>query len=691
MTDKLVPSFLSGEWVTPDNPSRITDVHDASTGEVVAQVSAEGLDMAGAIDYARTVGQKNLRTLTIHERAGIIKELAVHLGEHKEELYELANKAGATNRDNGIDIDGGISTMFVFSSKGRRELPNSHVVIDGGVEQLSRDGSFLGTHIYSTLPGAAIQINAFNFPVWGMLEKFAPAFIAGMPTLVKPATPTGYITQACVKIMLDSGLLPEGSLQFISGSARDLLDHLDYRDHVAFTGSAATAAGLRAHDAVQLRGLNFTAEADSLNAAILGEDVTEDSPEFDIFIKAVFNEVAAKAGQKCTAIRRALVPKNLVEAVATALSERIDAKIVAGDPRAEGTTMGPLVSVDQCEDVAEAVDKLIDAGGRVVTGGPEGADGAFFPATVLVFDDADADAVHDVEAFGPVVSILGYSDTDDAIRLAARGGGSLVASVITHDNDLAGEIGRGIAAHHGRLHFLDRDDAKTSTGHGSPLPHLVHGGPGRAGGGEELGGVRGIKHYMQRTALQGTPNHLTAVTGRWHRGADIQRVTRAEVDAGTAKHPFRKDASELQIGDQFASDPREVTIEDILEFAEETGDKFYAHVDEEAAVANPFFPARVAHGYLLVSWGAGLFVEPQPGPVLANYGLENLRFTKPVIAGDTVRIELTAKEITRRVTDEYAEVVWDAAIYNQDDELCATYDVLTLNEKVNTVYKNWGE
>lgn len=687
-TEQITPSYLSGKWISPENPSRVKEVLDASTGEVVARVSSEGLDIAGAIDYARDVGQKNLRALTIHERALIIKKLAIHLKEHKDQLYTLASRAGATARDNGIDIDGGITTMLVLSSKARRELPNSSVIVDGPTEILARDGSFLGTHIYSTLPGVAAQINAFNFPVWGMLEKFAPAFIAGMPSLVKPATPTGYITQACVRLMLSSGLLPEGSLQLISGSAHDLLDHLDYRDHVAFTGSATTAATLRGHDSVQKGGLRFTAEADSLNAAILGEDITPDDPEFTLYVKAVFNELAAKAGQKCTAIRRAIVPKKLVEPFAEALVTRINEKITLGDPRAEGTTIGPLVSVDQAKDVQEAVDKLRAAGGELRTGGTHS--GAFFEPTVLVFDDAEADAVHDTEAFGPVVSVIGYSDTADATRLAARGEGSLVASAITHDPDITRNLAQGIAAWHGRLHFLDRDDAKTSTGHGSPLPHLIHGGPGRAGGGEELGGVRSIKHYMQRTAIQGSPDHLTAITGQWHSGATVQRVTRSEVDNGSATHPFRKDLATLKIGDQFASELREVTLEEILEFAEKTGDKFYAHTNEKAATANPFFPKRVAHGYLLVSWAAGLFVEPEPGPVLANYGLENLRFIQPVPYGDSIRIELTAKRITPRVTDDYGEVCWDAALYNQNDELVASYDVLTLNEKVNTVYAEWG-
>ncbi|QGU03225.1 Bifunctional protein PaaZ [Corynebacterium kalinowskii] len=663
----IVPSYLSGHWVTPENPSKLTDVQDARTGEVIHQVSTDGLDIASAIDYARETGQKNLGELTIHERALKLKELALYLGEHKEELYRISDATGATQRDHYIDIDGGIGTLFTFSSKGRRELPNSHVIEDGPWEPLSKDGSFIGTHIYTRIPGVAVQINAFNFPVWGMLEKFAPAFIAGVPTLVKPATPTGYVAEACVRLMVDSGILPEGSIQLISGSARTLLDHLDYRDHVAFTGSAATAATLKSHQNVIEGGVRFTSEADSLNAAILASDVTPEDPEFDAYIKVLFTEMTAKAGQKCTAVRRAIVPAELVDAVADALEAKVKDKVKLGE------TMGPLASFDQQEDVSAAVAKLEAAGGNKRTIGDVPEQGAYVAPTILTWDK-DADEVHNIEAFGPVVSILGYRDDQDAIELAQRGKGSLVATVCTRT--LASEYAQGIAAHHGRLHFLDRDDAKTTTGHGSPLPMLIHGGPGRAGGGEELGGIRGVKHYMQRTAIQGTPNHVTAVTGEWHRGADIQRATRKEGD-----HPFRKPLSELKLGDQFASELRKVTLEDILEFAEKTGDTFYAHTDEEAAMANPFFPRRVAHGYLLVSWAAGLFVSPEPGPVLANYGLENLRFITPVTYDDSIRVELTAKRITPRVTDEYGEVAWDTVLYNQNDEIVATYDVLTLVEK----------
>lgn len=680
-TPTLVPSFIKGAWWTPETPGKTTDVVDAATGEVIYQVSTEGLDTAGAIDYARTVGQQNLQKLTIHERALIIKQIAQYLTEHKQGLYDISFSTGATQRDHYIDVDGGIGTLFTFSSKGRRELPNSKVIIDGNVEVLSRDGSFIGEHIYTTLPGVAVEINAFNFPIWGMLEKFAPAFIAGMPTIVKPATPTGYVTEATVRLMLDSGLLPEGSLQLISGSARDLLDYLDYRDHVAFTGSATTVQVLRNHPHVQTKGVRFTAETDSLNAAILGPDALANTPEFDAFIKSVMVEITAKAGQKCTAVRRVIVPTGRSQDVIDALAAKVSERIRVGDPREEGVTMGSLASPEQKAEVAKAVDRLVAAGGEIAFQGeaPEGT--SFFPVTVLKFADAHTPEVHSVEAFGPVTSVLEYKSLNEAVELAAMGGGSLVASVCTHDDATANQLALGIAAHHGRVLVLDREDAKTSTGHGSPVPHLVHGGPGRAGGGEELGGVRAVKHYMQRTAIQGSPNKLTALTGVWHSGADAKTVTRAQVDAGEGVHPFRKSLAELEIGDQFASDLRTVTLEDITAFAHETGDMFYAHTDEEAATANPFFPRRVAHGYLLVSWAAGLFVDPAPGPVLANYGLENLRFITPVTYDDAIRVTLTAKKITPRVTDEYGEVAWDAVLHNQNDEIVATYDVLTLVAK----------
>lgn len=687
-TPAVLPSYVCGRWWTPENPSKKTAALDANTGEHLVDVSTEGLDTAAAVEYARTVGQKNLGELTIHERALKLKELALYLNSRIQELYDVSFATGATQRDHAFDVDGGVGTLFTFSGKGRRELPNANVIIDGAVEPLSRDGSFIGEHIYQRIPGVAVQINAFNFPVWGMLEKFAPAFVAGVPTLVKPATPTAYVTEACVRLMVESGVLPEGSIQLISGSARDLLDHLDHRDHVAFTGSAGTAQSLRTHRNVIDGGVRFTAETDSLNAAILGPDAGPGTEEFEAFVKIVFQEMTVKAGQKCTAVRRVIVPQAHVDAVVEALSERLSSKVVLGDPRTEGTTMGALASKEQQAEVRKAVQRLVDAGGRVRLGGPDGdtgaADaeaGAFFAPTVLSFDDARTPEVHAVEAFGPVTSVIGYTDVDDAVELAALGSGSLVATVATNDGETAARFVAGIGAHHGRVHLLNRQTAKTTTGHGAPVPVLIHGGPGRAGGGEELGGVRAVKHYMQRTAVQGSPDLLTAVTGVWHPGAAADTVTREDVESGAKTHPFYKSLAELKVGDQFASGLREVRLEDITEFAEKTGDMFYAHTDEEAAMANPFFPRRVAHGYLLVSWAAGLFVAPDPGPVLANYGLENLRFITPVTYDDSIRVTLTAKKITPRVTDEYGEVAWDCRIHNQDDELCAQYDVLTLVAK----------
>ena len=700
----VVPSFIAGEWISPQGEDG-TQVRDANTGELVATVSAERLDVAAALDYGRTVGHRGLAGLSLHERALKLKELAMYLNDRREELYEISFRTGATRIDSMVDIDGGIGVLFTFSSKGRRELPNSNVIIDGPTEPLSKDGSFIGTHIYTAMAGVAVQINAFNFPVWGMLEKFAPAFIAGVPTIVKPATPTGYLSEAVVRMMLDSGLLPEGSLQLLSGSARDVLDHMDYRDMVAFTGSAGTANRLKAHRNVVDGGVKFTSETDSLNAAILGPDAVEGTAEFDAFVRAMVTEMTSKAGQKCTAIRRSIVPGSLVDAVVRAVGERIEQRIVIGDPRVEGVTMGALASLDQLRDVRQAVQDMLDAGGELAYGtldaprvrisGEETAvaqDGAFMSPLVLRWADARNPILHSREAFGPVCSVVGYQDLAEAVDLAAQGAGSLVATVCTNDPQAMRELTVGIAAHHGRVHILNRETARSSTGHGSPVPHLVHGGPGRAGGGEELGGIRSVKHHMQRTAVQGSPNMLTALTGVWHTGADRQ-IAGSQKYGGvdTNVHPFRKSLAELRIGDAFASDLRQVSLEEITAFANETGDTFYAHTNQAAAEANPFFPGIVAHGYLLVSWAAGLFVEPAPGPVLANYGLENLRFITPVGAGDSIRVTLTAKKITPRVTDEYGEVAWDAVLHNQHDEIVATYDVLTLVEKTDSTYANWDK
>lgn len=691
---EILPSYVEGAWWTPDaagspDTAPATEVRDASTGEVVARVSTVGLDLGAALEYARTVGQRSLGTLTFHQRAVILKQLALALTERKAELYELSSRTGATTKDSWVDIDGGIGVLFAYSSKGRRELPNTQVYVDGGVEQLSKDGSFLGRHVYTRLPGVAVQINAFNFPVWGALEKFAPAFLAGVPSLVKPATPTGYLAEAFVRILVESGLLPDGSLQLVSGSVPDLFDHLRLGDLVAFTGSASTAERLRANDSVQTGGVRFTSETDSINASVLGPDAVAGTPEFDAYVTQLVAEMTTKAGQKCTAIRRAVVPAASVDGVIEAVRARIAERIVIGDPRVEGVTMGPLASLEQRDEVLRQVRRLAGEGGEVVIGSTdapsvrladgstgEASDGAFVSPVMLRFADAASPALHEVEAFGPVTSIVGYDTVDEAVRLVARGGGSLVTSVATHDPAVAVALASGIAAYNGRLLLLDRDDARTSTGHGSPLPNLVHGGPGRAGGGEELGGIRAVLHHMQRTAVQGSPEMLTALTGVWHAGA----ASTPYADAGEP-HPFRKSLAELRIGDQVVSGSRTVTLEDIETFAHFTGDTFYAHMDEASASANPFFPGRVAHGYLLVSWAAGLFVDAAPGPVLANSGLENLRFVTPVSPGDAIRVELTAKQITPRETDEYGEVRWDAVLRNQRDELVASYDVLTLVAK----------
>ncbi|MGI8529449.1 MAG: phenylacetic acid degradation bifunctional protein PaaZ [Geodermatophilaceae bacterium] len=669
----LLESYVEGHWYAAADDG--TPLADAVTGEEVARISSAGLDVPAMLHYGRTVGGLALRELTFHQRAVILKELATKLGEGKGEFYALSNRTGATRRDNAFDIDGGLGTLFSYSSKGRRELPNDTIVLDGPAEPAGRQGTFLGQHIYTSRRGVVVQINAFNFPVWGMLEKFAPAFLAGIPTIVKPASQTAYLTELVFRRMIASGVLPEGSVQLLCGSAAGVLDNLAGQDLVFFTGSAATAQKLRSHPVVQGEAVRFNAEADSLNCSILGPDAVAGTPEFDLFVKQLVAEMTVKAGQKCTAIRRALVPAAAVDDVVEATRERL-AKVVVGNPADEGVTMGALASLGQREEVLRSLKALTDAG-RLVFGDPDhfdvlGADaerGAFLPPLLLRCDDREAAAPHDVEAFGPVSTVLPYDSIPDAVALAARGQGSLVGSVVTHDPAVAREVVLGVAPWHGRILVLDRDCARESTGHGSPLPNLVHGGPGRAGGGEELGGIRGVLHHMQRTAVQGSPDMLTAVGGRWVTGAQHH-------DDGV--HPFRKHLAELRIGDTIQAGPREVTLADIEHFAEFTGDTFYAHMDEEAAAANPFFGGRVAHGYYIVSLAAGLFVDPDPGPVLANYGVDSLRFVTPVKPGDALSVTLTAKQISPRAGAEYGEVRWDAVVTNQDDAVVATYDVLTL-------------
>ncbi|WP_341236153.1 phenylacetic acid degradation bifunctional protein PaaZ [uncultured Sulfitobacter sp.] len=674
MTLLNVNSFAAGEWIAPGNGSR--DIENAVTGEVMARAGNNDLDVQAMLNFAKNTGGPALRAMTFHDRAKMIKALAQSLGQRKQELYDISFASGATQSDHMIDIDGGIGTMFVFASKGRREMPDAHVYLDGEVEQLSRNGSFLGQHICTSMQGVAVHINAFNFPVWGMLEKLAPTLLAGVPAIVKPATATCYVTELAVRIMIDSGILPAGALQLVAGGLGDMLDRLDCQDVVSFTGSADTAFKLRSAPHILKNSIRFVAEQDSLNASVLGPDAKPGTPEFDLFVKEVQREMTTKAGQKCTAIRRILAPQDAVEAVIKALSARLS-KTTIGDPQAEGTRMGALVSNSQKRDVLEKAAIIAQEAERVY-GNPDdfevhGADaskGAFVPPMLFHCADPDkAERVHDTEAFGPVSTIMGYRDLDHATDLLNRGGGSLVASVITHDGDVARQMALKSAAFHGRLYFNNRDSMKESTGHGSPLPHMVHGGPGRAGGGEELGGVRGVMHYMQRTAIQGSPDILTAIGGTWVPGATEQTAP---------AHPFTRTFHELQIGETIHTDPRVVTLDDIEKFANFTGDTFYAHMDEDAAKRNPFFPGRVAHGYLLLSFAAGLFVEPNEGPVLANTGLDNLRFMKPVEAGDAIKVRLSVKKKTPR-NDEYGEVRWHATLTNQNKELVAEYELLTMN------------
>jgi oxepin-CoA hydrolase/3-oxo-5,6-dehydrosuberyl-CoA semialdehyde dehydrogenase len=651
-------------------------MRDATTGEVIATASSSGVDFSAVLDHARNIGGPALRELTFHQRATALRALAKKLSELKEEFYTLSYCTGATKSDALIDIDGGIGTVFAFAGKAARELPNSHVYVDGDVEGLSKGGTFVGQHLYVSREGAAVHINAFNFPVWGMLEKLAPTLLAGMPAIVKPATATAYLTELVFRRIIESKILPEGSLQLVCGSLGDLFEHLDCQDAVSFTGSAHTAERLRTHPNLIRHAVPFIAETDSLNSSILGLDAKPGTPEFDLFVKEVVREMTVKAGQKCTAIRKALVPAAATGDVVAALQAALQ-KIVIGDPRVEGVRMGPLVSQEQRTDVMERVEQLHreaemvcgDLANFAVTGADRER-GAFVPPLLLLCDDPRAArAIHEVEAFGPVATVLSYRDTRDAIALARRSAGSLAASVFSADDDIARQLVLGLAPFHGRILVVNRTCAKESTGHGSPLAPLIHGGPGRAGGGEEMGGIRGVLHYMQRTAVQGSPDTITAISGRWVRGSRT-------LDPG--RHPFRIPFNELKLGDTLNSAEREVTVADIEQFAALSGDNFYAHMSETEAARNPLFGGRVAHGYFLISAAAGLFVDPDYGPVLGNYGLDELRFVKPVKPGDRIKVRLTCARKSLRADKGWGEVAWDTEITNQNGETVASYFVLTM-------------
>jgi oxepin-CoA hydrolase/3-oxo-5,6-dehydrosuberyl-CoA semialdehyde dehydrogenase len=673
-------NYACGQWV--EGSGNFTTLYNAVTGEPLGETSSQGLDFKAMTAHAREVGGPALRRLTFHERARLLKALAVYLTERKEQFYAISAWTGATRTDHWIDIDGGIGTLFAYASRGRREFPDEPYFVDGPVEALSKGGGFVGRHICVPLEGVAVHINAFNFPVWGMLEKLATSLLAGVPAIVKPATVTSYLTEAVFSAMIESRILPAGAIQLVVGSAGDLLDHLTCQDAVAFTGSAWTGQLLKKTPAMMEHNVRYNQEADSLNFSMLGPDAAPGTEEFDLFVKEVAKEMTVKAGQKCTAIRRTFVPRAYADDVVKALGKRL-AGVRVGDPSTEGVRMGPLAGRGQVKEVAKALDAL-KVGTEVAWGGGDfevvGANrdaGAFFPITLLYNDRPfDRPQAHDVEAFGPVNTVMPYEALDEAIALTKLGRGSLVGSLFTADDRVAREVALGTAAYHGRLMLANRHSAKESTGHGSPLPHLVHGGPGRAGGGEEMGGVRGVLHYMQRTAIQGSPATVAAVTHEWSKGA-------AEVKDRV--HPFRKHFEELEIGESWTTHRRTVTEADITNFAGVSGDFFYAHVDDIAA-RESIFERRVAHGYFVISAAAGLFVDPAPGPVLANYGLEGLRFTKPVYVGDTIQVRLACKSKAAKDDREgqipQGVVAWDVEVTNQDGEAVALYTVLTLVKRL---------
>ncbi|UVL22101.1 phenylacetic acid degradation bifunctional protein PaaZ [Pseudomonas donghuensis] len=670
-------SFIAGRWIGQHGA---TPLRSALDGHIIGYSHEERPDFAEAIEHARAQGLQALMAMDFQQRAARLKALALYLSERKEQLYALSHHSGATRADSWIDIEGGNATLFAYAGIGARELPSGNIFHEGPAIPLGKQGSFVGSHILVPRAGLAVHINAFNFPIWGMLEKFAPTFLAGMPCIIKPATATSYLTEAVVRLMAQSGLLPAGSLQLVIGSTGDLLDRLQGQDLVTFTGSADTAAKLRVTPNLIRHSVPFSAEADSLNCAILGPDVKPGDPAFELYIKEVVREMTTKAGQKCTAIRRAIVPARHIDAVASALRERLS-QVVVGNPSIEGVRMGALASHEQQRDVGERLhsllqscEQLFGASDGFAPRGEGVSEGAFFAPTLLQARDPHAEGgAHDIEAFGPVSTLMAYDDLDEALALAARGKGSLVASLVTCDRQVAAKVIPVAAAWHGRLLILDPQAAPESTGHGSPLPQLKHGGPGRAGGGEELGGLRAVKHYLQRAAIQGSPSMLTAVTGEYVRGAEVIE---------TEVHPFRRYFQDLRIGESLLTHRRTVTEADLVNFGCLSGDHFYMHFDEIAA-RDSQFGKRIAHGYFVLSAAAGLFVSAAPGPVLANYGLDTLRFINPVGIGDTIQARLTCK---RKIDQGKSSpqgipqgvVAWDVEVTNQLGELVASYDILTL-------------
>ncbi|MFN4234976.1 MAG: phenylacetic acid degradation bifunctional protein PaaZ [Bacteroidia bacterium] len=675
-------NYALGKWIAGEGDGQI--LYNAITGEAIASASSKGLDFGAMCDYARKVGGPKLRKMTFHERGRMLKALALHLLSKKEEFYKISWATGATRADSWVDIEGGIGNLFSYASL-RRQFPDEPYCVEGDVAKLSKNGTFIGHHICVPKEGVAIHINAFNFPVWGMLEKVAVNWLAGVPAIVKPATLTSYLTEAVAKEIIASGILPEGALQLICGSASGILDHVINQDVVTFTGSAHTGKMLKSHPRIIEESVPFNMEADSLNACILGQDVKVGSPEFDIFIKEVQREMTTKAGQKCTAVRRILVPENMVEDVQIALGKRL-ASTVIGDPNVEGVRMGALAGKSQVEEVKEKVLQLSKTQ-KIVFGDLEnfavtGADknkGAFMSPILFLNENPFVNTdCHNIEAFGPVSTIIPYKTTEEAIELTKLGKGSLVSSIVTADDNIAREYVLGAACMHGRILILNNDCAKESTGHGSPMPMLVHGGPGRAGGGEEMGGKRGVFHYLQRTAIQGSPTTLTKVTNQYQYGAKY-----IEKD----KHPFQYYFEELEIGQTLITAKHTVSEADIVNFANVSGDNFYAHMDA-TSLEGTIFTGRVAHGYFILSKAAGLFVDAKKGPVLLNYGLDECRFTKPVYPGMTIGVRFTCKEKInqeKKSDDDIAKgiVKWLVDVYDETGETVAIATILTMVKKLN--------
>lgn len=673
-------NYALGKWTKGSGDGQ--KLFNAVTGEALFTASSQGLNFADMMDYARTTGGQKLRKMTFQERGRMLKALALHLNSKKEEFYKISYLTGATRVDSWIDIEGGIGNLFAYASL-RRQFPDLPYYVDGNMEKLSKGGTFIGHHIAVPKHGVAIHINAFNFPVWGMLEKIAVNLFAGVPSIVKPATITCFLTEAVVKEIVASNILPEGSLQLICGSANGILDHVMNQDVVTFTGSASTGKMLKAHPRLVQESVPFNLEADSLNAMVLGVDVKPDSPEFDIFIKEAAKEITIKAGQKCTAVRRLIVPENLIEAVEGALSKRL-ASTTIGSPENKEVRMGPLAGEAQRKEVREKVNQLAHSQ-KIVYGNldefnvldADAKKGAFMPPILFLnenpFEKTDC---HNIEAFGPVSTLMPYKTTEDAIALSKMGLGSLVTTIVTADDEIATEYVVGAAHMHGRILVLNADCAKESTGHGSPMPMMVHGGPGRAGGGEEMGGKRGVMHYLQRTAIQGSPTTLTKITNQYQYGAK-QKISET--------HPFRKYFEELEIGKTLITEKHTVTLEDIENFADLSGDKFYAHMDEKS-LEGTIFKGRVAHGYFILSRAAGLFVDPPKGPVLLNYGLDECRFIKPVYPGATIGVRFTCKEKIdqeKKSPEDIAKgiVKWLVDVYDETGDSVAIATILTMVQK----------